>query len=434
VGPTGASPWLLSGSVIYTNASTPFVGVGRNTQLSGNEVFGIRGTLTGPSYSGMYIQTPDPTGLPFYGYSAGGSGTAWTMLDGSAGNVWRLYNSGFWLNVSPTGNLSLPSLDAAGAIQFPPVSGAAGPMITMFSSGTTNADRMVIAHSPSFPTWGMQYQDSNDRLRFLAGGNQVMSIDLGTNFSTGGQVEIGTGAFTAGASNHRLVVEGTDANALRLINSSGPAGFGDGSKLNFGDADYAFIQEDFDDNLLIHTRLRTKIDAFQVAIGAAEPAGGAKLDVQGTCRVDVLVIDGGADFSENFDVNTPATAEQVEPGMVVCIDPANPGHLVVSQKAYDRTVAGIVSGAGGVKTGMVMGQEGSVANGKHPVALTGRVYVMADASAGPIEPGDMLTSSALPGHAMKVSDFERAHGAVIGKAMTPLHEGKGLVLVLVTLQ
>ena len=83
---------------------------------------------------------------------------------------------------------------------------------------------------------------------------------------------------------------------------------------------------------------------------------------------------------------------------------------------------------------MLMGQEDSVADGAHPVALTGRVYVWADASNGPIEPGDLLTTSGIPGHAMKVSDFDKAHGATLGKAMTSLEEGRGLVLVLVSLQ
>jgi hypothetical protein len=97
-------------------------------------------------------------------------------------------------------------------------------------------------------------------------------------------------------------------------------------------------------------------------------------------------------------------------------------------------VAGIISGAGGVKPGMTMSQTGSIADGNHPVALSGRVYCWADASSGPIEPGDLLTSSNIPGHAMKVTNHTKAQGAIIGKAMTGLKDGKGLVLVLVTLQ
>jgi hypothetical protein len=53
---------------------------------------------------------------------------------------------------------------------------------------------------------------------------------------------------------------------------------------------------------------------------------------------------------------------------------------------------------------------------------------------GPIGAGDMLTTSNTPGHAMKVNDQARSQGATLGKAMSPLKSGKGLVLVLVSLQ
>jgi hypothetical protein len=121
--------------------------------------------------------------------------------------------------------------------------------------------------------------------------------------------------------------------------------------------------------------------------------------------------------------------------MVVSIDPAHPAKLTVSGQAYDRLVAGVVSGAGGIETGLIMAQRGtSEADGQFPVALTGRVYVFVDAAFGAVQPGDLLTTAPTPGHAMKVTDFPRAQGAVIGKAMTGLAAGRGLVLVLVSLQ
>jgi hypothetical protein len=83
---------------------------------------------------------------------------------------------------------------------------------------------------------------------------------------------------------------------------------------------------------------------------------------------------------------------------------------------------------------MLMGQQGTAADGQYPVALTGRVYVWVDAAYGAVEPGDLLTTSDTPGHAMKVSDYAQAQGAILGKAMTGLASGRGLVLVLVTLQ
>jgi len=153
----------------------------------------------------------------------------------------------------------------------------------------------------------------------------------------------------------------------------------------------------------------------------------------GRITTDVLEITGGSDFSEYFDVEHPAQGS-VEPGMLVCIDPLNPGKLRVSTSAYDPTLAGIVSGAGNVRPGMVMGQAGTLADGSVPVALSGRVYCRADASKSPIQPGNLLTTSDTPGHAMRVTDHARSQGAIIGKAMTPLEEGRGLVLVLVSHQ
>ncbi|RJP37173.1 MAG: hypothetical protein C4547_05965 [Phycisphaerales bacterium] len=138
-----------------------------------------------------------------------------------------------------------------------------------------------------------------------------------------------------------------------------------------------------------------------------------------------------ADLAEHFDHSDPAV---VRPGMVMVIDAANAGHLTVSMRAYDTKVAGIVSGAGGLQAGMVLG--GSDSEGDDlPVALTGRVYCYVDATEEPIEVGDLLTTSNTPGHAMKVTDFARSQGCVLGKAMQPIEKGKkGLILVLVALQ
>jgi hypothetical protein len=84
---------------------------------------------------------------------------------------------------------------------------------------------------------------------------------------------------------------------------------------------------------------------------------------------------------------------------------------------------------------MIMGQLGSEADGGYPIALTGRVYCYADALYGEIEPGDLLTTSDTPGYAMKVSNYSRAQGTIIGKAMQGLKEGeKGQILVLISLQ
>jgi hypothetical protein len=150
----------------------------------------------------------------------------------------------------------------------------------------------------------------------------------------------------------------------------------------------------------------------------------------GTTSVDVLQIMGGSDLAENFDV----TEQDAQPGTVVEIDPDNPGKLRVARGAYNRRVAGVISGANELDVGMVLADLPGAENSM-PVALSGRVWVHCDATQMAIEPGDLLTTAERAGHAMPVRDFDRAHGAVIGKAMSRLTQGEtGMVLVLVNLQ
>ena len=133
-----------------------------------------------------------------------------------------------------------------------------------------------------------------------------------------------------------------------------------------------------------------------------------------------------ADCAEEFDVRgNPG------PGTVLVIDDSSA--LTASQRAYDRRVAGVVSGAGELRPGIVLGAQGEDEN-RVPVALSGKVYCRVDAGFGGIEVGDLLTTSPTPGHAMKAVDRDKAFGAVIGKALGPQKEGTGLVPMLVALQ
>ena len=154
------------------------------------------------------------------------------------------------------------------------------------------------------------------------------------------------------------------------------------------------------------------------------------LSVNGTAKIDVLQI-MGADVAEKFPVRNE---DEIKPGMVVAIDPDHPGELCLSRTAYNQCVAGVISGANNLPAGAILGNLPGHEDGL-PVALSGRVWVYCDAEKQPIEPGNLLTTAERSGYAMAVSNFEKANGAVIGKAMTRLEKGKiGLVLVLVNLQ
>jgi hypothetical protein len=268
---------------------------------------------------------------------------------------------------------------------FPATSGANSPMIEMFSAGTGNADRMVIAHSPNYPTWGLQYQDNGDRFNFLEGGTTVMTVNLSQ--------------YTP------LVVNGNFAVVNGFGNEQAYMG-GDGSG---GDVQFGSLNSSIDNVAFYNATKGTYMHIYCSSI----------------------TIEGGADLAEPFKMTSGK--EAIPEGAVVVIDEQNPGHLKMSDQGYDTHVAGVVSGANGINPGIQMQQQGVLEGGKN-VALTGRVYVQADTANGAIKPGDLLTTSITPGHAMKVTDHARAAGAILGKAMTGLSEGKGMVLVLVTLQ
>jgi hypothetical protein len=151
-------------------------------------------------------------------------------------------------------------------------------------------------------------------------------------------------------------------------------------------------------------------------------------DVTGTLTVGTDISMPASDFAEDFPIEA---SEDVEPGTVMVLD--ENGLLRPSDNSYDRKVVGVVSGAGDYRPGLILDRQKS-SEGRLPLALVGKVYCKVDASYGPIEVGDLLTTSPRAGHAMKASDPARAFGAVIGKALRPLKLGQALVPILVALQ
>jgi hypothetical protein len=143
-------------------------------------------------------------------------------------------------------------------------------------------------------------------------------------------------------------------------------------------------------------------------------------------REDVVL--QNADCAEDFNIGLELT---VEPGTVMVL--GEDGALFPSQHAYDKRVAGVVSGAGNYRPAIVLDKQPSDRN-RQPIALVGKVYCNVDASYGAIAAGDLLTTSPTPGHAMKADDPVKAFGAIIGKALQPLKNGQGLLPMLVALQ
>jgi hypothetical protein len=166
--------------------------------------------------------------------------------------------------------------------------------------------------------------------------------------------------------------------------------------------------------------------AGNVGVGTANPQ--KKLDVQGDINVSGNINAKYQDIAEWV----PASAD-LPPGTVVVLDPRSPNTVHASAREYDETVAGVIS----PKPGLILGEDG---DGKELVATTGRVRVRVDASRRPIRIGDLLVTSGKAGLAMRSEPMDingrKFHqpGTILGKALEPLANGEGEILVLLSLQ
>lgn len=169
------------------------------------------------------------------------------------------------------------------------------------------------------------------------------------------------------------------------------------------------------------------IFVYPSGVKGADTTDGSKASIRLDGQNGDVVL-SNADCAEEFDI---AQSGDIVPGTVMVLN--HEGKLQQSKQAYDRKVVGVISGGGDCKPGIILDKKHS-RNNRMPLAMLGKVYCNADAQYGPIEVGDLLTTSSTPGHAMKAADALRAFGAVIGKALRPLKAGQELIPILIALQ
>jgi len=148
-------------------------------------------------------------------------------------------------------------------------------------------------------------------------------------------------------------------------------------------------------------------------------------DTQKISCMDVELFN--ADCAEEFDVQEGST---VDAGSVVIL--GDEGTVTECREEYDTRVAGVISGAGSYRPGLLLDRK-STAAARVPVTLMGKVFCKVDAAKAPVRPGDLLVSSPLPGHAMRACDRSRLPGSVIGKALGCLPKETGLLPILLAL-
>jgi hypothetical protein len=276
----------------------------------------------------------------------------------------------------------------------------------------------------------------------LSGGNGVVGntnsdTDAGVNGGNGGS---GFGVFGGSVGGHGVRGQNGAGSGLRPDVGTGV----------YGDSDNGFgVYASSGTNVGVFGESQTTNGVFGVthsssvaAVSGVNKNGG--IGVFGEGRIagsfsgdveitgDLTIFNGKdirlSDFAEDFDVSG---LEEIEPGNVVVLD--DEGSVRQSRAAYDHKVAGVVSGAGNFRSAITLDRHKSQGTRK-AIALMGKVYCKADAQYSAIGVGDLLTTSATPGHAMKAIDPLKAFGSVIGKALRPLDAGQGMIPILIALQ
>jgi hypothetical protein len=290
---------------------------------------------------------------------------------------------------------------------------------TSLANFATNGAGMEIAYNPGATIGVIQAYDrsaSAFRTIFLDG------FSLGLNAQSGGKVGVNTSTPSS-----QLDVQGV----IRSTSVTGIPTSGAGVEILYGGGAgviHAYDRAAAYRPLSIDgSTLTLNLAGGNVGIGVAAPT--TKLHVGGDVTVNGNIGAKYQDVAEWVE-----TDEVLEPGTVVIVDPNAANRVVPSASAYDTRAAGAVSR----QPGLILGERGE--GNKSMVAQSGRVVIKVDATYGAIKPGDLLVTSPTPGHAMLSKPIKigkqlmHRPGTLVGKALEALPNGKGEILVLLTLQ
>lgn len=325
------------------------------------------------------------------------------------------------VRIDGAGNVLIGTSSAVAALNVRSQTGGSGAVhmqhAPTYSANTTYSENAFTALATPVPAAGTTYSGSITAMRpgIFVNGPGTIAKAYGFN----GTVQI--------SAPHTATVTEAYGAYLNVRKNAGTITTGYGLYIDDIDGTNAYA-------LYAPSDTDTTFIGGRVGIGPGMTAPAERVHISGNLRVDgnitgVKVLNA---VFQDIAEWVPAT-EEMAPGTVVILNPAASNEVMPSARAYDTSVAGVVSAEPGIVLGV--GDEG-----KAKVATYGRVRVRVDATERPIRVGDLLVTSGRSGTAMKsepVSIAGRSFhqpGTIIGKALEPLEGGVGEILVLLSLQ
>jgi hypothetical protein len=395
---SGFGVYGLSGPTAGITA--PVAGVWGDSQTN----TGVYGTSA--SRPGVYGETSASSGV--YAYAVGGSNRS---------------NSNFGLLASLTAGVFGTTADGIGVQGVHTATSGTNPGVwgeTRSTAASANAIyALVSSTSPGSSSAAVRAENRGTG----NSGIGVWASQAGNGYGVFGSAVAGIGVYgVATTGNGVLAVSaGTarDNAALRAYNTNSSGGIAAYVSNNSNYSAAHFRNQGSGEVLY----LQNGTGLFIKAVNNAENDAKFTVDAAGNVRADGTFASPAADFAELL----PA-ADGLEPADVLVIAPS--GELAASFEPYQGSVVGVYSTRPAFLGGSVDGDPA----GHAPLAITGVVPVKVTAENGPIQVGDLLTTSSTPGHAMRCSGVEQCFGRTIGKAMRTHQEGAGTITVLLILQ
>jgi hypothetical protein len=476
---TGFSVTITYGSVVMRTLTVAGAGTGNGTVTA----TGISCTITAGSTSGDCSESyPDGTSVTLTATAASGSTFAgWTNCDAPSGNQCTMTMNAD-KTVTATFNVVMRTLTVAGAGTGNGTVTATGISCTI-TAGSTSGDcsesypdgtsvtlTATAASGSTFAGWTNCDAPSGNQCTMTMNADKTVTATFNVVMRTLTVAGAGTGngtvtatgiscTITAGSTSGDCSESYPDGTSVTLTATAASGStFAGWTNCDAPSGNQCTMTMNADKTVTATFNLTPPSCTNTGAVFRIERA-------TGNVCTDGSFFSGGADVAEYVDVN-----EAVEPGDVVELDPHNPKHYRKARTPYSPLVVGVISSNPGLVLGLKLSEQAapqpdlgrllakranpspSIAQigqgtlllsgvsisgvamqsqGERPLlALIGRVPVKVTTENGPIHPGDLLTSASKPGYAMRCESAEKCEGAIIGKALEPLEEGEGLILVL----